>query len=126
MTTIAWHIERLDCIPQTEAGQQNYVSVAYWRCNGTLGEYIGTNYGSTSFPVEQVTEFKVYEDLTEEEVLDWVWENGVNKTSVENAVKQQINAQKTPPIITPPLPWRAKRNAAQPNPGVGQPPTKKA
>ena len=65
---------------------------------------------------------KYYEDLTEEEVLDWVWENGVNKTSVENVVKQEINAQKTPPTVSPPLPWRAKRNAAQPNPGGGKPP----
>ena len=38
-------------------------------------------------------------------VLGWVWANGVDKDATEAAVEGQIEAQKNPPIVAPPLPW---------------------
>ena len=39
------------------------------------------------------------------QVLGWVWANGVDKDATEAAVEGQIEAQKNPPIVSPPLPW---------------------
>lgn len=46
-----------------------------------------------------------YADLTKEEVLEWVWENGVNQTEIEAAVQQRIDEQINPPTVSLPLPW---------------------
>jgi hypothetical protein len=106
MTTITWVIERLDCVPQTAEGA-DYVVTAYWRCSGVDGDYNGTVYATTSFPVVQGPSFTPYADLTEAQVLGWVWDNGVDKDATEAAVEGQIEAQKNPPIVAPKLPWAA-------------------
>lgn len=106
MTTITWLIERLDCVPQTAEGA-DYVVTAYWRCNGVDGDYSGTVYSTTSFPVVQGPSFTPYAALTEAQVLGWVWANGVDKAATEAAVEGQIEAQKNPPIVAPKLPWAA-------------------
>ena len=104
MTTITWVIERLDCVPQTAEGA-DYVVTAYWRCSGVDGDYNGTVYATTSFPVVQGPSFTPYADLTQDQVLGWIWANGVDKAATEAAVEQQIQNQINPPIVTPPLPW---------------------
>jgi hypothetical protein len=104
MTTITWVIERLDCVPQVPEGA-DYVVTAYWRCNGVDGDYSGTVYATTSFPVVEGTSFTPYANLTQDQVLGWVWANGVDKAATEAAVEGQIEAQKNPPIVAPPLPW---------------------
>jgi len=43
--------------------------------------------------------------LTQDQVLGWVWANGVDKTATEAAVQQQIDNQINPPVVSPPLPW---------------------
>ena len=104
MTTITWTISQLDCVPQAPEGA-DYVVTAYWRCSGVDGDYSGTVYATTSFPVVQGPSFTPYADLTEAQVLGWVWANGVDKDATEAAVEGQIEAQKNPPIVAPPLPW---------------------
>jgi len=103
MTTITWVIERLDCVPQVPEGA-DYVVTAYWRCNAVDADYSGTVYATTSFPVVEGA-FTPYADLTLDQVLGWVWANGVDKAATEAAVEGQIEAQKNPPIVAPPLPW---------------------
>jgi hypothetical protein len=53
----------------------------------------------------QGTSFVPYNQLTEQTVLGWIWANGVDQAATEAAVQQQINNQRNPPVITPPLPW---------------------
>lgn len=103
MITISWIIERL-LVKPTEGSLTDVVITADWRCNGTDGTYSGTCYGSASFapPTEN---FTPYDQLTEQQVLGWCYENGVDKTAIEANVTQQINDQINPPVITPPLPW---------------------
>jgi hypothetical protein len=50
--------------------------------------------------------FTPYNNLTEEQVLSWIWASGVDKDATENIVKLRIDAQITPPVTTPPLPWK--------------------
>jgi hypothetical protein len=103
MITINWIIERL-LVKPAEGTLTDVVITADWRCNGTQESFSGTCYGSTSFAPPS-GEFTPYEDLTEQQVLDWCFANGVDKTSIEANVTAQIENQINPPIIAPPLPW---------------------
>ena len=104
MTTITWNISVLDCLPQSAEGA-DYVVTAHWQCNGVDGDYNGSVYSTCSFPVVEGTSFTPYADLTQAQVLGWVWANGVDKDATEAAVEQQVETQKNPPIVNPPLPW---------------------
>ena len=96
MPTISWIIERL-LVKPTEGSLTDVVITADWRCNGseTTGSgdteqtYSGTCYGSCSFapPTEN---FTPYDQLTEQQVLDWCYANGVDKTAIEANVSLQI------------------------------------
>jgi hypothetical protein len=100
---ISWIIERL-LVRKVEGTYSDVVITADWRCNGTDGTYSGTCYGSASFQPPS-GEFTPYEDLTEAQVLNWCFSNGVDKTAIEANVTAQIENQINPPIIAPPLPW---------------------
>ena len=101
--TILWLIERLLCKP-LEGSNPDVVITADWRCNGTDETYSGTCYGSCSFAPPSGS-FTPYEDLTEQQVLDWCYENGVDKTAIEANVTAQIENQINPPVVVLPLPW---------------------
>jgi hypothetical protein len=111
---ISWIIERL-LVKPTEGSLTDVVITADWRCNGTettgTGDdaktYNGTCYGSASFapPTEA---FTPYPDLTEQQVLEWCFANGVDKVAIEANVSAQIADQINPPVIAPPLPWAAQ------------------
>ena len=113
MTTL-WLIERL-LVKPTEGSNIDVVITADWRCNGTDETYSGTCYGSCSFQLPTGS-FTPYEDLTQEQVLDWCYENGVDKNAIEANVSLQIENQINPPVVVLPLPW-----AAQPLPPVPPP-----
>ena len=101
--TILWLIERL-LVKPTEGSLIDAVITADWRCNGTDETFSGTCYGSCSF-APPTGSFTPYEDLTQEQVLDWCYENGVDKTAIEANVTQQIENQINPPVVVLPLPW---------------------
>jgi hypothetical protein len=101
--TILWLIERL-LVKPTEGTLTDVVITADWRCNGTDETYSGTCYGSCSF-APPTGSFTPYEDLTQEQVLGWCYENGVDKTAIEANVTAQIENQINPPVVTLPLPW---------------------
>jgi hypothetical protein len=114
MPTILWIIERL-LVKPIEGSNPDVVITADWRCNGTQDQYSGTCYGSCSFQPPS-GEFTPYDELTEQQVLDWCYANGVDQAAIEANVTQQINDQINPPVVTLPLPW-----AAQPLPPVPPP-----
>jgi hypothetical protein len=114
MITLSWIIERL-LVKPTEGSLTDVVITADWRCNGTDETYSGTCYGSCSFQ-PPTGEFTPYEDLTEQQVLNWCYENGVDQAAIEANVSLQIENQINPPVVTLPLPW-----AAQPLPPVPPP-----
>jgi len=100
---ISWIIERL-LVKPTEGSLTDVVITADWRCNGTDGTYSGTCYGSASFapPTEN---FTPYDQLTEQQVLDWCYANGVDQAAIEANVSLQIENQINPPVVVLPLPW---------------------
>ena len=103
MPTISWIIERL-LVKPTEGSYTDVVITADWRCNGSQDSYSGTCYGSCSFapPTEG---FTPYNELTEQQVLDWCFANGVDQAAIEANVSLQINNQINPPVVVLPLPW---------------------
>ena len=101
---LTWLIETLWVRP-VEGSLTDVVVTAGWRCNGTDGTYSGSVYATVSFTPPDPSKFIAYNDLTQAEVLNWVWSSGVDKAAAEAAVAQQIADQINPPITTPPLPW---------------------
>ena len=95
----------MDCYPQAE-GETDVVFTVHWTCSGVQGDYNGSVYSTTGVPAPEGS-FTPYDQLTQEQVLGWVWANGVDKAATEAAVAQQIANQINPPVVTPPLPWGA-------------------
>ena len=102
-TVINWVVEQLDVKPQ-EGNLTDVVIVCHWRCNGVDGQYTASVYGTCSFS-QPGEPFVPYESLTEQEVLSWCWNSGVDKDATEANIDTQIANQVNPPIVTPPLPW---------------------
>ena len=100
---IVWTIDAMDCYPQSQ-GNVDVVYTAYWRCTGNDGNASASVYGTCNIPYTG-GEFTPYADLTQNEVLSWVWANGVNQTEVEASVTEQVNAIFNPTTVSPPLPW---------------------
>ena len=100
---ISWIIERL-LVKPTEGSLTDVVITADWRCNGSQDSYSGTCYGSCSFAPPSGS-FTPYNELTEQQVLDWCFANGVDQAAIEANVTAQIEAQINPPVVVLPLPW---------------------
>ena len=103
MTTYTWTVTQLNCYPQAE-GQTDVVFTVHWQLTGTDGTYNGSVYSTCSVPAPTGT-FTPYDDLTQDQVLGWIWANGVDQASAEAAVQTQIDNQITPPVTSPALPW---------------------
>jgi hypothetical protein len=106
MTTITWTITAMDCYPHAD-GQADVVFTAHWTCSGTDGTYNASVYSTCAVPAPTGSAFTPYDQLTQDQVLGWIWANGVDKTATEAAVQTQINNQINPPVVTPALPWAA-------------------
>ena len=104
MTTITWTITAMDCYP-TEGSETDVVFTVHWTCSGTDGTYTSSVYSTCAVPTPASESFTPYSDLTQDQVLGWVWANGVDQTATEAAVQQQIDNQINPPVVTLPLPW---------------------
>lgn len=106
--TITWKIVQMVAYPQFE-GQTDVVFEVYWSCNGvqtannnTYSDYV-TNTAKVTYTAG--SPYTPYADLTQQQVLGWVWASGVDQTATEAAVQQGIDLQINPPAVTPPLPW---------------------
>jgi hypothetical protein len=101
---ITWNVLQLDCYPQQD-GLTDVVCTVHWQCNGVEDNYFASNYGTVGVTLDPTAPYTPYDDLTQEQVLGWVWASGVDKNATELAVTQQIDYQKNPPIVTLGLPW---------------------
>jgi hypothetical protein len=90
-----WKIVQLD--RKTADG---FVTTAHWKCVATDGNFAAGTYGTCSFDGELTT---LYENLTEAQVLEWVWAS-LDKAATEQSLAAQIEAQKNPVSATG-LPW---------------------
>ena len=107
MATIVWSIQWMNVKP-VEGDNQDVVVTAGWSCAGTETandqEYNTSIYATCTFPAPEGS-FTPYNQLTQDQVLGWCWENGVDKDVTEAAVQSQLDNLINPPIVQPPLPW---------------------
>lgn len=103
-TQITWTVTQMDCYPQV-GSETDVVFTVHWTCAGTDGTYNASVYSTCSVPAPAPADFTPYADLTQDQVLGWIWANGVDQAATEAAVEQQIQNQINPPVVTPSLPW---------------------
>jgi len=102
-TTYTWDIPALDVYTHKD-GRDDVVFNVHWSCVGEELGFTSKIYGTCAVP--PATEaFTPYPDLTKDEVLRWIWDNGVHKQDTENQVQAQLQELITPTVQTPPLPW---------------------
>lgn len=99
MTTYNWTITQTDY--ETSNG---FIFTAHWQCSAVDGDYTASIYSTCSFA--PATPAIPYASVTEAEVLDWCWNNGVSKDATEAALAQNIELQKNPVTATG-TPWSA-------------------
>lgn len=103
MNIMNWTIEKLETQP-TYGTMTDVVLTAFWRCYSTQDGIYGTVWGSNKLGAPG-DDFTPYDQLTMDQVLSWVWANGVDKNLVETWVQSQIDVQKNPPVVVIPNPW---------------------
>jgi len=81
------------------------VTVAHWRATDVDGDYSASSYGTCGFsPDPSDPSFVAYDSLTEAEVLQWCWDNGVDKDATEASLAAKIEADKNP-VSAAGVPW---------------------
>lgn len=98
-----WSITKLKCYAELN-GLVDVVYRAWWSCVGEDGEYSAEACSSCDLPAPSA-DFVPYTNLTEAQVLSWIWANGVAKGETEALVADMIKAKKNPSVVTLPLPW---------------------
>ena len=97
--THTWSIAQLErTLP--EGG----VITAHWRVTSVDGDHMASAYGTAGFtPDPTAPDFIPFDQLTEADVLAWVW-GSVDKAETEARLAAQIDAEKNPTTAEG-LPW---------------------
>ena len=95
--TITWTITQCDRLTS-----DGFITTAHWTCSAVDGDYSASSYGSCGFAAGTPT--IPYDQVTEVEVLNWCWANGVDKDAVEASLAANIDLQKNP-VIAAGVPW---------------------
>jgi hypothetical protein len=102
--TITWSVTAMDAYPQAE-GQTDVVFTVHWTCSGVQDTYTASVYSTCSVTYTAGSPYTPYAQLTQDQVLGWIWAGGVDKANTEAAVNLQIANLINPPVVQPPLPW---------------------
>ena len=94
--SVTWKINTLES--NTADG---FVSVAHWTATAVDGEHSASAYSTVSW--SEGTPTIPYANLTEAEVLSWVWES-VDKAATEASLAAQIALLKNP-VKSTGVPW---------------------
>ena len=94
---VEWTASNLD--RKIETG---FVYQVHWQATAVDGEHLASVYATCSW--SDGTPTIPYADLTQEQVLGWIWANGVDKDATEAALAAQIELKKNPVTATG-LPW---------------------
>jgi len=115
MTTYTWTIKNLPAYASID-GQSNVVFEVNWQCFAVtpvsiVGDVYTPSYsaiyvGNTSVTYVAGQPFTPYNQLTQEQIWSWI-DPTIDRTAIETGLQEQIDIQKNPPIVTPPLPWSA-------------------
>ena len=103
METTVWKIKEMACRPQID---ENVKVVHYvkWSCVATDAFKTETVTGECVL-ASPTDSFTAYDQLTEAQVLNWLWASGVNKDAVESNLTQTLASMPDPVSVSLPLPW---------------------
>ena len=101
---ITWKIVSVDVAPVV-GSHENAVVMARWVCqaaqNGKSGAALGaTALGAPGDP------FIAYDDLTEEAVLQFCWDSGLDREAVEAKAQADLDKVLATTVVSPELPWQ--------------------
>ena len=96
-TQITWSVPVTDYLVA-----DGFITTAHWQATAVDGDYTASIYSTCSFA--PATPAIPYNSVTEQEVLNWCWANGVDKDAVEASLAQQIELQKNP-VVAAGVPW---------------------
>ena len=102
-STYKWVVSQLDTAP-SEDSLTDVVKTVHYRYQAEDGQYSAEVYGTMACATPSETDFTAYDDLTYEQVCEWL-EAGNNVDAMELNLDTQIENLKNPPIINKPLPW---------------------
>ena len=113
--TYTWKI--LNLITQKNVNNlQNVVVQCAWSVCGTCVEKTGEMDqlswehhigGLETLPQPQPENFIEYAKLTEDQILQWLWNGVIDKNKIEQELRQKIDESKSPSVGESPLPWAA-------------------
>ena len=109
--TMKWEVPHLVYYP-TKDGKSKVVYEVNWRCNGTEEKdgktYSSSAAGNNIIAYDAGASFTAFDDLTEDQVLGWVWKTGsddendmskVVKADVEANVQASVDEHITPTSV---------------------------
>ena len=97
MTTFNWQVTQTDYLVA-----DGFIQTAHWTATAVDGTYTASAYSTCSFAT--ATPSIPYASVTEQEVLTWCWNNGVDKDATEASLAQQIELLKNP-VSAAGVPW---------------------
>jgi hypothetical protein len=106
-TNFQWVISQLNCAVELE-GLPNVINTIHWRYNATKTNadktYFAEIYGSSNVSQPNPQNFTPYEDVTEQEVINWL-EQILPVEDMKSGLEATIDLQINPAEVTLPLPW---------------------
>ena len=103
-TQFKWSIFNMSVTPERE-GKQNVVFSVGCRCEGTSDNGASAFEIHCGFEFDPAGAFTPYEQLTEQQVLEWAWASGVEKDQIEAQVQRAIDTQSVQQAAPLPMPW---------------------
>jgi hypothetical protein len=109
--TFTWSVVQMNCAKMADS-QTDVVFNIQWSCEGqqvSNGQTFSNAQNSSTFvQYRQGESFTPYDQLTQQQVLGWVWANPTtSQATIEAQIQQEIDKQINNPVVTPPLPWAA-------------------
>lgn len=114
MTTFAWQIDNM-----TRISADGFVVSVLYSVVATEGQFTASTFGTTGYE-QTAGSFIPYDQLTEDIVLQWVYES-VGKQKIEDYLQTQLDV-KINPVVQNGLPWKSSQaqtvNTQEPAPIV--------
>lgn len=94
--------------PTTADNLTDVVFIVHWRRQASTvvdeKTYTADSYGALSVEQPNPEDFTPYENLTFEQVCEWL-EAGLDVESLDTSLDKQLENQINPPVVSLPLPW---------------------
>lgn len=103
MTTFNWTITSMPSYSQID-GQSDVVFEVNWSCGAFEDRLSSVAIGTVPVTYTAGSSFTPYDQLTQEQVWGWI-NPSIDRQGVEANLQAMIDQQKTPAVVTPPLPW---------------------